>query len=158
MASSTRSTRPRPRPSLTEFLGLPFDEHRFITPHLSGPKHLQQTLRRLVNRRWTLTKALTLRAITQAVRRRIWIRQPTLQRTTDIVLCCLCPPRPLSLLRIVSRNKINSPRCMRMKSSCATILRNDPIVRKPRATHPNTATNQLRAEREGIRTECIRAI
>jgi hypothetical protein len=158
-----RSTRLRPGQSSTRFLGLPSDVHQSITLHLSGPKHFQQTLRLLLLmiRRWTLTKARILRAITQAVRKRTWLRQLTLQRTTDTVRCCLCPLRRLPFPRIMSTNSISNPRHTKMKLSCATILptsmkswsTNVLIARRLRATHRTPVTNWRRPESEGIRTE-----
>jgi hypothetical protein len=158
-----RSTRLRPRPSSTGFLGLPFDVHQSITLHLSGPKHLQQVLRLSINRLWTLTKAHTLLVITQAVRKRTWLRQLTLQRTTGTARCCPCP-RQLPSPKTMFRKSISNPRCTKL--SYVTVLPtsmkswsiNIPTVRKPRATHRTTATNQVCVGSEGIRTNRTRAI
>jgi hypothetical protein len=105
--------------------------------------------------------AQALRAITQAVRKRTWLRQLTLQRTTDTVRCCPCPPRRLPLPRIMAVNSISNPRHTKTKLSCATILptsmkswsTNVLIARRLRATHRTPVTNWRHPESEGIRTE-----
>lgn len=163
----TEGMKPQPKPKPTESLVLLSDVHRFTTPDLLGPKHLQQALRLLMNRLWTLTKARTLRAIMQAVRKRTWPRQHTLQRTTDMAHCCPCPRRHRPPPRTMFRANISKLMCMKTKLSCDTIPLNRmkprsistiPAVRRLRAIHLTTATNRQRVESVGTRTKCPRAI